>query len=115
MYSTSNTLVIALLNFIFLFSYQILLLSFSSTLLTNYSIVACMHGYYGKNCTDDCGNCFNNQTCNNVNGTCTDGCSEGFKGDLCKSSTVKIEPRFKDNYGSNLKNDILYLSTDACV
>lgn len=56
-----------------------------------YFIVACKHGYYGKNCTNACGNCLNNRTCNNVNGTCIDGCSEGLKGDLCTTGTVKKE------------------------
>lgn len=60
--------------------------------------LACMHGYYGNDCTKKCGNCLNNETCNNINGTCTDGCSEGFKGDLCTTGTVKIEPIFKDSY-----------------
>lgn len=60
--------------------------------------LACMHGYYGNDCTKKCGTCLNNETCNNINGTCTDGCSEGFKGDLCIKGTVKIEPIFKDSY-----------------
>lgn len=61
-----------------------------------------MHGYYGENCTKTCGNCLNKETCNNVNGTCTDGCSEGFKGDLCKIGTFKIETHFKYGYLLNL-------------
>lgn len=50
--------------------------------------LACMHGYYGKNCTKTCGHCLNNDICDNINGTCTNGCNEGFKGDLCIRGTV---------------------------
>lgn len=57
-----------------------------------------MSGYYGENCTNRCGNCLNNKTCNNVNGNCSDGCSEGFKGDICITGTTKIERRFQDSY-----------------
>lgn len=56
--------------------------------LMKFLSLACMHGYYGENCTKKCGNCLNKETCNNVNGTCTDGCSEGYKGNLCITSTI---------------------------
>lgn len=77
-------------------------LSFFTVDLPIYFIEACKHGYYGENCTNTCGNCSNNQTCNNVNGTCIDGCSEGFKGDFCITGTVKKETRFKESCVSTL-------------
>lgn len=76
--------------------------SFFTVDLPIYFIEACKHGYYGENCTNTCGNCSNNQTCNNVNGTCIDGCSEGFKGDFCITGTVKKEKRFKESCVSTL-------------
>lgn len=67
-------------------------------------IVACTAGHYGDNCTKTCGNCLDDKTCNNVNGTCTDGCKEGFKGGLCITSMFKTEPQFNDTYVSNLND-----------
>lgn len=103
MHGIDMTLVTAL-PLVIDFFYQ-LFLTLCSLLTVNLPIdliVACMHGYYGKNCIKTCGNCLINQTCNNVNGTCIYGCSEGFKGDLCITSTVQKEPRFKDSCVSNL-------------
>lgn len=65
------------------------------------SFIACLHGYYGGKCAEKCGNCLNNETCNNVNGTCTDGCTEGFKEDLCKTSMILLETCFTDSLFSN--------------
>lgn len=80
--------------------------------LKKFLSLACMHGYYGENCTKTCGNCLNDETCNNINGTCSDGCSEGFKGNLCITSTIETENVFKIPMCRIGRNDILFLSTD---
>lgn len=59
--------------------------------------LACLHGTYGQNCAMTCGNCLENQTCDNVNGTCTNGCDEGFKDDFCKSGMIELELGFKNS------------------
>lgn len=59
--------------------------------------LACLHDTFGQNCAMTCGNCLENQTCDNVNGTCTSGCVEGFKDDFCKSGMIELELGFKNS------------------
>lgn len=50
-------------------------------------MTACDHGFYGQNCSLDCGRCSHNETCDRVTGQCPGGlCLTGYSGDLCKSS-----------------------------
>ncbi|XP_061179773.1 receptor-type tyrosine-protein phosphatase epsilon-like isoform X3 [Saccostrea echinata] len=47
----------------------------------------CKPGRYGSNCTQECsGNCYNNESCNNVNGSCLNGCKKGYIGDKCSQA-----------------------------
>ena len=48
-------------------------------------ITECQHGRYGQNCSSVCGNCFNNASCDLVDGTCTD-CAPGYLTDYCNHS-----------------------------
>ena len=48
-------------------------------------ITECQHGKYGQNCSSVCGNCFNNASCDLVDGTCTD-CAPGYLTDYCNQS-----------------------------
>lgn len=70
---------------------------FSNISLKIRVFLACLHGTYGQNCAMTCGNCLENQTCDNVNGTCTNGCDEGFKDDFCKSGMIELELGFKNS------------------
>ena len=45
--------------------------------------IACSWGTYSLDCAQTCGNCENNETCNNVDGSCT-GCVTGYLSHLCK-------------------------------
>lgn len=48
------------------------------------SIKECENGTYGKNCTQECGNC-KQQQCHHTNGTCLFGCSSSsYEGETCK-------------------------------
>lgn len=47
---------------------------------------ACPYSKYGGNCSETCGNCFKNLTCNHIDGTCINGCQKGFRGQFCRSS-----------------------------
>ncbi|XP_062612432.1 protein eyes shut homolog, partial [Saccostrea cucullata] len=44
---------------------------------------ACSSGNYGQGCAFKCGNCFENNICNKVNGSCPGQCSPGWIGDKC--------------------------------
>lgn len=46
------------------------------------NISECTHGYFGFNCIQFCGNCYNN-SCNKLNGSCEAGCKGGFSGSVC--------------------------------
>ena len=46
---------------------------------------ACDAGSYGNNCTERCGHCLNNETCDVVCGKCQHGCGSGWMGDVCKT------------------------------
>lgn len=43
----------------------------------------CPFGYYGENCSNGCGNCLNNSTCDHLTGACTKGCEPGYKEPKC--------------------------------
>ena len=45
---------------------------------------ACDVGFYGSECSRECGNCLNGTACDHVTGTCTSGCADGWKMDRCK-------------------------------
>ena len=47
--------------------------------------LACEFGFYGDQCTQECGNCHNQTNCRHTNGSCASGCDVGFHGDLCKT------------------------------
>lgn len=51
-------------------------------------IVACPSGHYGEKCSETCGNCSQNLTCNHINGTCNGACVKGLKGQFCKTGKM---------------------------
>lgn len=53
---------------------------------TSFFFAACPYSKYGGNCSETCGNCFKNLTCNHIDGTCINGCQKGFRGQFCRSS-----------------------------
>ncbi|CAE1283152.1 unnamed protein product [Acanthosepion pharaonis] len=46
----------------------------------------CRHGFYGRDCTLECGHCRNNKQCRKYDGTCPSGCADGWSGKLCKTN-----------------------------
>lgn len=46
----------------------------------SYSIAfkECENRTYGANCSQHCGHCQNETTCNTVDGDCTEGCASGY-------------------------------------
>lgn len=71
---------------VILFSYSFFHVSKKYCNPSIFFFVACPHSKYGGNCSETCGNCFKNLTCNHVNGTCIKGCQNGFRGQFCRSS-----------------------------
>lgn len=51
-------------------------------------LTGCLTGTFGEMCNELCGNCLNDQPCNNVDGFCRNGCAKGFKWDLCKTGWI---------------------------
>ena len=49
------------------------------------SFKVCSEGWYGFDCNETCGNCYDQSECHPVNGTCSNGCNDGFLGKLCKT------------------------------
>lgn len=43
----------------------------------------CNAGYYGKNCNNTCGHCWNETPCHHVNGTCDEECDPGYLAPYC--------------------------------
>lgn len=56
---------------------------------------ACPSGWYGFNCSQECGpNCI--PSCDRVDGVCTRGCQPGWKGPYCDTSNVLYNYLLKD-------------------
>lgn len=45
--------------------------------------IVCSDGTFGKNCTEQCGECLGKGKCDHVNGTCVNGCNPGYQGITC--------------------------------
>ena len=45
--------------------------------------IECSSNTYGVNCSMSCGNCYEGDTCNHLNGTCAGGCDPGWQEDTC--------------------------------
>lgn len=48
--------------------------------------LACDDGYYGLNCSGECGNCSKGDMCRKENGVCPYGCQDGFVGEMCTTA-----------------------------
>lgn len=49
----------------------------------------CPDGRYGQNCSESCGHCLGNSSCNHATGQCADGCLPGYDymaDNTCKTS-----------------------------
>ena len=53
-------------------------------------LTACANGTFGTNCTEDCGNCLDEEFCNFETGTCPSGCAPGWTGEFCKDGRLKL-------------------------
>ena len=62
----------------------------TNLLLHSCVCTACPSERFGYDCREECGNCYQKNACNHINGTCADGCNEGFKGQLCKTRTSTV-------------------------
>lgn len=47
--------------------------------------LACDKGWYGRECSESCGQCRDVDKCLNTNGTCLTGCSAGYRGHRCRT------------------------------
>ena len=45
---------------------------------------------FGKDCTESCGKCVNNDKCHLVNGSCVNGCNPGYYGINCTNGTDNL-------------------------
>ena len=43
----------------------------------------CFDGYYGRNCTKECGNCKDGMACDKYTGNCITGCEPGYADSMC--------------------------------
>ena len=48
---------------------------------------------FGKDCTESCGKCLNNENCHHVNGNCVNGCDPGYYGINCTNGTDNLSQR----------------------
>ena len=47
------------------------------------AVSACPDHFYGEGCTEKCGTCKDNTSCDKAYGYCLYGCAEGYTGDNC--------------------------------
>ena len=66
-------------------------------------IPVCENGYYGSNCSKQCGHCLNGQPCDKHIGFCDKGCQPHFQSPLCQGSVIHIE-FFVHNSNKNINN-----------
>lgn len=45
--------------------------------------IECDGGFFGLNCTEPCGMCFEKEQCHHINGSCLKGCDYGYSGINC--------------------------------
>lgn len=62
-------------------------------LTCNLCFKACPFGMFGGKCSQICGRCLSNVTCNPVNGKCSGGCDEGCMGSYCDTRMFKKKSR----------------------
>lgn len=48
-------------------------------------ILECPNYKYGIDCSETCGHCLNNTTCQHTTGTCLEGCDDGYLKHDCKT------------------------------
>ena len=51
----------------------------------------CENGYYGSNCSKQCGHSLNGQPCDKHTGYCDKGCQPHFQFPLCQGNVIHIE------------------------
>lgn len=54
------------------------------------NISECDDYRFGKNCSKQCGHCYNNSSCHHINGTCVEGCDRGYQGTKCMQSMQRL-------------------------
>lgn len=45
--------------------------------------VECDGGFFGLNCTEPCGKCYEKEQCHHINGSCLKECADGYSGINC--------------------------------
>ncbi|XP_056003473.1 multiple epidermal growth factor-like domains protein 10 [Ostrea edulis] len=65
----------------------------------------CKQGFYGRNCSQECGHCAGNKTCNPVNGFCPGSCQPGWQQTLdrkCNQDQL-VRPRVTEAVSSSVE------------
>ena len=70
----------------------------------NYISIACLPGYYGNDCNNQCGKCAGNAVCDSHSGNCSRGCRENWLAPKCNGKIFAI--RFAYTYKIYRKNTV---------
>lgn len=83
-------------------------------------ITECDNGFYGTNCTMECGYCKNKTSCNKVSGNCMEGCAFGYQGATCLqgkyhniSPTISIKFLYFNEWMHTVFSPWYYMSFDS--
>lgn len=100
------------LGFFFLTTYSCIcidnfLITYLSFMSTS-SEIECIAGFYGDECSSDCGHCLNNTACHHVTGTCVNGCEPGYKAPNCSIGIMqlKIQRIYCFSYNKSITNEV---------
>ncbi|XP_034318933.2 uncharacterized protein [Magallana gigas] len=78
--------------------------------ICEFEVYECDIGYFGDNCTEECGHCIDGTLCSSVDGTCTSGCSAGYTGNLCNRECARGSYGLNCNETCGHCSDLLYCS-----
>ena len=70
----------------------------------HYISIACLPGYYGNDCNNQCGKCAGNDVCDSHSGNCPRGCRENWLAPKCNGKIFAI--RFVYTYKIYHKNKV---------
>lgn len=63
-----------------------------SELITRLLVVECQTGFYGNDCSFECGFCSGgNSNCDFITGICLNACQDGYNGTFCSEGKFKIQ------------------------
>ena len=79
------------MGFFFLsFSFRLMFNESTSNYPFKFHDSVCDKFRYGQNCSEECGHCKDNKTCNPIDGVCNNSCSPGFTGEMCKKGIYAV-------------------------